>query len=79
MNIVKKVLLILGILISAILTIHFRTIPKGRTWNNYNVVYVKNNTVSQTQNQNIEKIFYDSGISEFVSLKNQRIPISSHI
>lgn len=75
MNIVKKVLLILGILISSILTIHFRTIPKGRTWNNYNVVYVKNNTVSQTQNQNIEKIFYDSGISEFVSLKNQRIPI----
>ena len=71
MNIIKKVLPLLGILITAILTITFRTIPKGKTWENYNVLYVK----ADTNPQNVEKILYDSGISEFVSLKNQRIPI----
>ena len=71
MNIVKKVLPWVGILITAILTITFRTIPKGKTWKNYNIVYVKTNTITQ----NIDQILYDSGVSEFVSLKNQRIPI----
>ena len=71
MNIVKKVLPWVGILITAILTITFRTIPKGKTWKNYNIVYVKTNTITQ----NVDQILYDSGVSEFVSLKNQRIPI----
>ena len=71
MNIIKKVLPLLGILITAILTITFRTIPKGKTWENYNVLYVK----ADTNPQNVEKILYDCGVSEFVSLKNQRIPI----
>ena len=71
MNIVKKVLPLLGILITAILTITFRTIPKGKTWKNYNVVYVKTDTITQ----NVDQVLYDCGVSEFVSLKNQRIPI----
>lgn len=71
MNIIKKVLPWLGILITAILTITFRTIPKGKTWKNYNIVYVKTDTITQ----NVDQIFYDCGVSEFVSLKNQRIPI----
>ena len=71
MNIVKKVLPWVGILITAILTITFRTIPKGKTWKNYNIVYVKTDTITQ----NVDQILYDSGVSEFVSLKNQRIPI----
>ena len=71
MNIVKKVLPLIGILITAILTITFRTIPKGKTWKNYNVVYVKTDTITQ----NVDQVLYDCGVSEFVSLKNQRIPI----
>ena len=71
MNIIKKVLPWLGILITAILTITFRTIPKDKTWKNYNIVYVKTDTITQ----NVDQIFYDCGVSEFVSLKNQRIPI----
>ena len=71
MNIVKKVFLFLGILITAILTITFRTIPKGKSWQNYNVLYVKTADI----NQNLEEILGDCGISEYVSLKNQRIPI----
>lgn len=71
MNIIKKVLPWIGILITAILTITFRTIPKGKTWKNYNIVYVKTDTIPQ----NVDQIFYDCGVSEFVSLKNQRIPI----
>ncbi len=71
MNIIKKVLPWVGILITAILTITFRTIPKGKTWKNYNIVYIKTDTITQ----NPDQILYDSGVSEFASLKNQRIPI----
>ena len=71
MNIIKKVLPWVGILITAILTITFRTIPKGKTWKNYNIVYIKTDTITQ----NPDQILYDSGVSEFASLQNQRIPI----
>ncbi len=71
MNIIKKVLPVVGILITAILTVTFRTIPKGKTWKNYNIVYVKTDTITQ----NVDQVFYDNGVSEFVSLNNQHAPI----
>ena len=61
MNIIKKVLPILGILITAFLTITFRTIPKGKTWDNYNILYVKTNTLPQ----NYDSILLDNGITEY--------------
>ena len=71
MNILKRVLPVLGIIITAVLTITFRTIPKGKTWNNYNILYVKTNTMPA----NFEALMQESGITEYVSLQNQRIPI----
>ena len=71
MNIIKKVFPILGIFITALLTINFRSIPKGKTWENYNIVYIKTNTIPA----NYENIFKENGINEYVCLQNQRIPI----
>ena len=71
MNIIKKVFPVLGILIAAILTICFRSIPKGKSWNDYRVLYVKTTTMPQ----NFEELLMDCGITEYVSLKNQRVPI----
>lgn len=71
MNIVKKVLPVLGIIITAILTITFRTIPKGKTWQNYNILYVKTSTMPQ----DFENLLMQNGINEYVSLDKQRIPI----
>ena len=71
MNIIKKVLPVLGIIITALLTITFRTIPKGKTWNNYNILYVKTNTMPAS----FESIMKQNGINEYVSLQNQHIPI----
>ena len=71
MSFIKKVFPVLGIIITAILTFTFRSIPKGKTWENYNILYVKTNTMPA----NFDNILLDSGIKEYVSLKNQRIPI----
>ena len=71
MNIVKKVFPLLGIIITAVLTITFRTIPKGKTWNNYNVLYVKTSTIPA----DFDRLMKNEGINEYVSLQNQRIPI----
>ena len=71
MNIIKKVLPVLGIIITAALIITFRTIPKGKTWNNYNILYVK--TINMPED--FESILKENGINEYVCLQNQRIPI----
>ena len=71
MNIIKKVFPVLGIIIVAVLTITFRTIPKGKTWKNYNILYVKTTTIPK----NFNDIMLQNGITEYVSLQNQHIPI----
>lgn len=71
MSFVKKVLPVLGIIITAVLTFTFRSIPKGKTWEDYNILYVKTNTMPA----GFEKILLDCGISEYACLNNQRIPI----
>ena len=67
----KKILPAVFFIIIAALTINFRSIPKGKTWKDFKVLYVSR-TASQTK---IEKIFADSGISEYVALNNQNAPI----
>ena len=71
MSFVKKVLPVLGIIITAVLTFTFRSIPKGKTWEDYNILYVK----TKTMPANFEKILSECGISEYACLNNQRIPI----
>ena len=71
MSIIKKVFPVLGIIITALLIITFRSIPKGKSWNDYRVLYVKTSTMPA----NFEQLLMNCGISEYVSLKNQRIPI----
>ena len=71
MDIVKKVFPILGVIITIILTVTFRTIPKGKTWENYNILYVKTDTMPA----NTQNILRDCGIMEYVSIENQRVPI----
>lgn len=67
----KKILPAVFLIIIAALTINFRSIPKGKTWKDFKVLYVSR-TASQTK---VEKIFADSGISEYVALNNQNAPI----
>ena len=71
MNIIKKVLPLAGIIIIAVLTVCFRTIPKGKSWEGYKVLYVKN--VSNPTAT--DKIIKDCGIKDFVSLNGQHAPI----
>ena len=73
MNVVKKVFPVAGFIIISILTICFRSIPKGKTWNDYNVLYVKNSTVKS--GVNIDSILKSCGIIEYVSLSGQNAPI----
>ena len=71
MNIIKKVFPVIGIILTAVLTITFRSIPKGKSWNDYRILYVKTSTMPD----NFEELLKNCGINECVSLKNQRIPI----
>ena len=73
MNIVKKVLPVAGMIIIAVLTLCFRSIPKGKSWENYKVLYVKRSTIKT--GLNIEQLFKNNGIIEYVSLSGQHAPI----
>ena len=73
MNVVKKVFPVIGLVIITFLTICFRTIPKGKSWNEYKILYVKTSTVKN--NTSVDKLLQNSGIKEYVSLNGQRAPI----
>lgn len=71
MNIIKKVLPFLGLVLSVLLIVSFKTIPSAQLWNGYKLLYVSNNTsISQT-----ESILEKCGIDEYVCVNNQRAPI----
>lgn len=73
MNVLKKLLLVFGILISIVVTISFRSIPKGQTLKDYNILYIDN---SDKKNQNVvESVLLDNEIDDYVCLNNQRVPI----
>ncbi len=71
MNILKKIIPILGFIIIAFLTIYFRYIPKGKIWDGYKIIYVQKNAPAAE----VENILSQAGIKETVSLANQRIPV----
>ena len=71
MKVFKKLVPVLLFLVIALLTVCFRSIPKGKTWKNFKVLYVSN-TVPQTT---VEKALSNAGIAEYVDLKNQNAPI----
>ena len=71
MKVFKKIVPVLLFLVIALLTVCFRSIPKGKTWKNFKVLYVSN-TVPQTT---VEKALSNAGIAEYVDLKNQNAPI----
>ena len=71
MNILKKIIPILGFIIIAVLTVYFRYIPKGKIWDSYKIIYVNKDAPAQE----VEKLLSDAGIKESVSLANQRIPV----
>ncbi len=71
MNIFKKILPVFVFLVIAALIIRFRSIPQGKTWNGYKVLYVAK-TVPQ---ENVENILMQSGVNEFADLNNQNAPV----
>ena len=71
MKILKKLLPLLLFTIIAVLTICFRYVPSGKNWDGYKIIYVQKDTPSQT----VEQTLLDNGISEYVCLEGQRIPI----
>ena len=71
MKIFKKLVPVVLFLVIALLTVCFRSIPKGKTWKNFKVLYVSNTVPAAT----VEKALSIAGIAEFVDLKNQNAPI----
>ena len=71
MKIFKKLVPVFLFLVIALLTVCFRSIPKGKTWKNFKVLYVSNTVPAAT----VEKALSMAGIAEFVDLKNQNAPI----
>lgn len=59
-------------LISLILLNMLRTIPNGKLWNSYSVLYVS----SQTDDAQVQLALKNTGIEDFVSLSGQFLPVN---
>ena len=73
MNVLKKVFPLAGIILIAVLTIFFRSIPKGKSWDNYKVLYVNSSSINSSLN--VDQILSKNGVLDFVSLSGQHAPI----
>ena len=71
MNKFKKIIPAVLFILTAVLTINFRSIPKGKTWQDFKVLYVSK-TFPQA---NVEKILNAAGVAEYADLNNQNAPI----
>ena len=71
MNKFKKIVPAVLFILAAVLTVNFRSIPKGKTWQDFTVLYVSK-TVPQAS---VEKILNTCGIAEYADLNNQNAPI----
>lgn len=71
MNIFKKILSILLILLTFLVLFRYRTVPSGRLWDNYTVMYVPVSSSDAV----ISDVFREFQIEEYVSLDNQRVPV----
>lgn len=71
MNQVKKFFIIIFSLVTVFVLYNFRTVPSGKLWNSYTVIYVP---VSVDDSIMVDG-FYNAGIEEFVCLSKQRVPV----
>lgn len=71
MNIIKKYIYLLVVLISITLLIVFRSVPSGHLWNDYSVLYVP----EKISDDFVKNAFNLSGIDEFIGLNEQRVPV----
>lgn len=70
MNLIKKFLTICFAIITVSLLVHFRTVPTGKLWDNYTVMYVP----VAFDDQTVQQALIQSDISDFICLDNQSIP-----
>lgn len=76
MNSIKKIVFPAFIIaVSLFCTAFFRVIPASKLWNGYSVMYVQKDA---DQNK-VYKALYESGINNFISLFNQKIPLANSI
>ncbi|MBO4533259.1 MAG: hypothetical protein J5726_06125 [Treponema sp.] len=71
MNVFKKIIPAIIFVVIAVLTVNFRSIPKGKTWQDFKVLYVSKAVPQST----VENILTSSGVAEYTDLKNQNAPI----
>lgn len=71
MNIIKKYIYLLTVIISITLLIVFRAVPDGHLWNDYSVLFIQ----EQISDDFVIKAFNISGIDEYIGLNEQRVPI----
>jgi hypothetical protein len=71
MSLLKKFICLIISFCTGLLLFNYRTIPSGRLWENYTVLYIP----AQVDDSIITSAFNECGIEEFVSYENQRIPV----
>ena len=71
MNLIKKVGILIFSLLTAFLMYQFRTVPSGKLWECYTVIYVP----VETDEQFIIDGFNQFEIEEYVCLQKQRVPL----
>ena len=68
---IKKYMALPAVLIIIALLVIFRSVPSGKLWNNYSVLYVP----ASANTGVVSNILKNAGIKEYVSLEEQHIPI----
>ena len=71
MSLLKKLICLIVSICVGILLFNYRTIPSGRLWENYTVLYIPN----EVDDSVITMAFNECGIEEYVSYENQRVPV----
>ena len=68
---IKKYMALLAVFIIIALLVIFRSVPSGKLWNNYSVLYVP----ASVNTGVVSNILKNEGINEYVCLEDQHIPI----
>lgn len=71
MSLFKKLLCLAFSILTVILLYNFRTVPSGRLWENYSVLYIPDTV----EDSSVVQAFNECQIEEFVSYENQRVPL----
>lgn len=71
MSLLKKLICLIVSICVGMLLFNYRTIPSGRLWENYTVLYIPN----EVDDSVITMAFNECGIEEYVSYENQRVPV----